>query len=388
MSTEKQFKMVAKTIFGFEELAMQELKELGAANIEKGLRAVTFEGDMGFMYKANLSCRTVIKILKPILEFSAFTEKSLYDGIRKIEWDTIFNLNQTFAIDATVHSEYFTHSLFASQKMKDAIVDQFRDKYNERPSVNVKNPDIQLNIHIKEHLVTVSLDSSGESLNKRGYRMETNVAPINEVLAAGLVIMSQWDTHVPLLDPMCGSGTILIEAAMIANNIPPSINRSFFNFMNWNDFDKPLFEKIKDNLVQKIKHNPVKIMGYDKDQSVLEKAEATIQKAGLSKYIELKQMNFFQSKKTIEGPLFMIFNPPYNERIDIETETFYKSIGDTFKKNYPGTIAWFVTANLEGLKHVGLKASRRIVVANGQLEGRFAKYEIYEGTKKFVRTEE
>lgn len=385
MSEEKQFKMVAKTIFGFEDLAMNELQELGAANVEKGLRAVTFMGDMGFLYKANLSCRTIIKILKPILEFSAFTEKSLYDGIRKIEWDTVFNINQTFAIDATVHSEFFTHSLFVSQKMKDAIVDQFRDKYNDRPSVDVKNPDIQLNIHIKEHLVTVSLDSSGESLNKRGYRLETNVAPINEVLAAGLVIMSQWDTQVPLLDPMCGSGTILIEAAMIANNIPPSINRSHFNFMNWKNFDQPLFEKIKANLMQKIKHNPVKIMGYDKDQSVLEKADATIRKAGLSKYIELKQMNFFQSKKTIESPLFMIFNPPYNERIDIETETFYKSIGDTFKKNYPGTTAWFVTANLEGLKHVGLKASRRIVVANGQLEGRFAKYEIYEGSKKVIK---
>jgi putative N6-adenine-specific DNA methylase len=382
----EQFNMVAKTIFGYEELLEKELIALGAADVAKGKRMVSFKGDLGFLYKANLACRTAIKILKPILQFNAFTEKSLYDNVQSIDWSKVFNLHQTFAIDATVHSEFFNHSLFVSQKVKDAIVDQFRDKYNERPSVDLKTPDIRINIHINEHEVSIALDSSGDSLNKRGYRAETNVAPMNEVLAAGLVMLSDWHGQCDFLDPMCGSGTILIEAAMIAQNIPPNRNRKYFAFMKWNDWNEPLFAQIKENLLRKIKPLEVKITGYDKDQSVIEKALNNIKLAGLEKSIAIKQMNFFQSKKETETPLHILFNPPYNERIDIETETFYKSIGDTFKKNYPGTTAWFITANLEGLRYIGLKASRKIVVANGQLEARLAKYEIYSGTKRvFLR---
>lgn len=383
----QEFKMIAKTIFGFEELLMEELEELGAKNIEKGRRAVSFEGDMTLLYTTNLACRTAIKILKPILEFKAFTEKSLYEQIQTFDWKTVLDLKQTFVIDATVHSEFFNHSLFVSQKVKDAIVDQFRNEFNERPSVDIKNPDIRIHVHINEHEVSIALDSSGDSLNKRGYRQETNVAPMNEVLAAGLIKLSNWDFETDFLDPMCGSATLLIEACMMAQNIPANINRKWFAFMNWNSFNTNDFEALKKKLMSQIKPLKAELKGFDKDQSVIEKAMNNIRLAGLEHQISLKQMNFFQSKKDNEKPLHLLFNPPYNERIDVETESFYKTIGDTLKQNYPNTNAWFITANLEGLKYVGLKTSRRIVVANGQLEARLVKYEIYQGSKK-VKTED
>lgn len=376
------FKMIAKTIFGYEELLEAELKNLGAINVQKGMRMVSFEGDKGFMYKANIACRTAIKILKPIHTFEALNEHELYAGIREINWENYMGVRQTLAIDSAVFSDFFTHSLYVSQKVKDAIADQFRDKYDLRPSVDLESPDLRINIHIHHNVVSVALDSSGESLHKRGYRLSTNVAPINEVLAAGLVILSGWDGQCDFLDPMCGSGTILAEAAMIAYNIPANIHRREFGFERWRDWDANLFNTVKESLLKKRRDFKFTIKGFDIDPTAVSKARENIHNAELDKYIKISQGDFFNSKKETEGPLHILFNPPYDERIDIDTETFYKSIGDTLKKNYPGTNAWFITANLEALKFVGLKASRRREVANGTLDARLVKYEIYEGTKR------
>jgi putative N6-adenine-specific DNA methylase len=379
---EDNFKMIAKTFFGFEEILAKELRQLGAQEIEQGTRMVGFKGDKGFMYKANLSLRTALKILKPIYYFRANNERALYKGIYSMDWSEYLNANQTFVIDATVHSEYFNHSEFVSQKSKDAIVDQFRERTGQRPSVDKTYPDLRINIHIDKDQVSVALDTSGASLHQRGYRTATNIAPINEVLAAGILLLSGWDGQGDFLDPMCGSGTFLAEAAMIACNIPANINRREFAFEKWNDWDNGLFDTISDSLLKKVREFHYTITGYDKAPSAVLKAKDNIRNANLDEYITIRERNFFDTEKETKGPLHMVFNPPYGERLDIQMERFYAEIGDTLKKNYPGTNAWFITGNLDALKFVGLKPSRKIKLFNGSLESRLVKYEIYEGSKR------
>ena len=376
------FKMVAKTLFGFEALLAKELRNLGAGYVKEGIRNVSFEGDTGFMYKANLCLRTAIKILKPISTFYVRDEKDLYNKIYALDWPSYFGDEETFAIDAIVNSETFTHSLFVSQKVKDAIVDKFRAVNGRRPSVDTRLPQFPINIHIQRNQCTVSLDSSGSSLHQRGYKTATNIAPINEVLAAGILLLSGWDGRSDFLDPMCGSGTLLIEAAMIACNIPANINRESFAFKNWKDFDEELFKKIAAVSLNKTREFHHSILGYDKAPSAIRKAIENIENAGLSEYISLSQEDFFKTTKASEGPLHMVFNPPYGERLNVEMETFYAKIGDTLKQHYPGTNAWFITANLEALKFVGLKTSRKIKVFNGKLESRLVYYQMYAGSKK------
>jgi putative N6-adenine-specific DNA methylase len=378
----ENFKMIAKTFFGFEEILAKELQLLGAQDVEIGTRAVSFKGDKGFMYKANLSLRTALKILKPIYYFRANSDLNLYKGIQSMDWSKYLNANQTFVIDTTIHSDYFKHSQFASQKAKDAIVDQFRERTGQRPSVDKDYPDLRINIHIDRDQVSVALDTSGASLHHRGYRTATNIAPINEVLAAGMVLLSGWDGNSDFLDPMCGSGTILAEAAMIACNIPANINRKEFAFEKWNDWDNDLFDQIVESLLKKVKEFHYTIKGYDKAPSAVSKAKDNIKNANLDDYITIEQQNFFDTKKETVGPLHMVFNPPYGERLDIDLERFYREMGDTMKQNYPGTNAWFITANLEALKFVGLKPSRKIKLFNGSLEARLVKYEMYEGSKR------
>ena len=386
----ENFKMIAKTFFGFEEILAKELQLLGAQNVEIGTRAVSFKGDKGFMYKANLSLRTALKILKPIYYFRANSDLNLYKGIQSMDWSKYLNANQTFVIDTTIHSDYFKHSQFVSQKAKDAIVDQFRERTGQRPSVDKDYPDLRINIHIDRDQVSVALDTSGASLHHRGYRTATNIAPINEVLAAGMVLLSGWDGNSDFLDPMCGSGTILAEAAMIACNIPANINRKEFAFEKWNDWDNDLFDNIIDALMKRTREFHYTIKGYDKAPSAVHKAIDNVKNANLDDYITIEQQNFFDTKKETSGPLQMVFNPPYGERLDIDLERFYREMGDTMKQNYPGTHAWFITANLEALKYVGLKPSRKIKLFNGSLEARLVKYEMYEGSKrtKFQVTEE
>lgn len=378
----ENFKMIAKTLFGFEELLAKELRDLGAQEVQLGTRAVSFYGDKGFMYKANLSLRTALKILKPIHQFRAFNEQALYKGIRDIQWSQFLNTNQTFVVDVTLHSENFKHSQFVALKTKDAIVDQFREQKGARPSIDKDHPDLRINIHIDREQVSVALDTSGASLHHRGYRRVTNIAPINEVLAAGMLLLSGWKGESDFMDPMCGSGTLLVEAAMIACNIPANINRKEFAFEKWSDWDNVLFDTIIDSLMKKTREFHYSIIGYDKAPSAVAKARENVMNANLDDYVTLTQANFFETEKQTQGPLHMVFNPPYGERLEINIERFYRELGDTLKQSYPGTAAWFITANLEGLKHVGLKPSRKIKLFNGSLESRFVNYELYAGSRK------
>ncbi|WP_152537345.1 THUMP domain-containing class I SAM-dependent RNA methyltransferase [Aquimarina pacifica] len=376
------FKMVAKTLFGFEEVLARELRNLGAERVEIGNRMVSFYGDTGFMYKANLCLRTAIKILKPIASGRVRNEKDLYTFIQSIRWQEYLAIEDTFAIHATVNSTIFTHSHFISLKTKDAIVDQFRERTGERPSIDLDHPDLSLDVHIQGDLCTLSLDSSGGSLHHRGYRTATNIAPINEVLAAGLLLLSGWDGQCDFLDPMCGSGTMAIEAAMIACNIPANLNRKEFAFEKWLDWDMDLFEKIEESCLNKTRDFRYSIVGMDKEYSAVRKANVNVENANLTDFIKIKEGDFFESVKEIEGPLHMVFNPPYDERLEINISEFYSKIGDTLKRNYSNTNAWFITGNLESLKYVGLRPSRKIKVFNGKLEGKLVKYEMYAGSKR------
>lgn len=374
--------MLAKTLYGFEEILAKELQALGASAIVIGNRNVTFEGDMGFMYKANLCLRTAIKIIKPIHHFTVRNEDDLYRKLYEMDWEPYLALDQTFAIDATVHSDQFTHSLYVSQKTKDAIVDKFRQTHGKRPDVDIKDPHMRINVHIHKDQCTISLDTSGASLHHRGYRTATNIAPINEVLAAGLLLLSGWDGQSDFMDPMCGSGTFLTEAAMIACNIPANINRKGFAFEKWPDFDNTLYRTIVDASLKKTREFHHKIIGYDKAPSAVRKAQDNVEEANLTDWIEIERKNFFKSEKVTQGPLHMVFNPPYGERLNLDMEEFYKAIGDTLKQAYPGTHAWFITSNLPALKFVGLRPSRKIKVYNSHLESRLVYYQMYEGSKK------
>ena len=379
---QNNFEMVAKTLFGLEEVLETELKNLGAINVKKGVRNVRFEGDKGFMYKANLSLRTAIKILKPIKQFKIFNEDDLYKKIYAIKWENFLDNNGTLAVDATVHSSRFTHSKFIALKTKDAIVDRFRDQSSKRPNIDLDYPDLRINIHIEESLCTVSLDSSGQSLHKRGYKTATNIAPINEVLAAGMLLLSGWDGQSHFLDPMCGSGTLLIEAAMIACNIPPNLNKKEFGFERWKDWDVDLFEKIEESVLNKIRGFEYAIIGYDKAPSAVRKAQDNVKNANLEEFIKIEQLDFFNSEKPVDGHLHMVFNPPYGERLSIDIPRFYSSLGDTLKQNYQDTQAWFIVSDFEAIKNVGLRPSRKIKLYNAKLEAKLLKYEIYSGTKK------
>lgn len=375
-----------KTFYGLEPVLAEEIKKLGGKNVEIKTRAVNCEGDLGFLYKINYSARTAVKIIVPIYEFKAFNEHKFYDKLLKFHWDQFMDVNQSFAIDATVHSERFTHSQFMTLKMKDAIADFFRTKYKQRPNVEPKNPDIKFNLHIDRDFVTVSLDSSGDPLFKRGYRKEQGEAPINEVLASGMLQIAGWDGKGNFLDPMCGSGTILIEAAMIAMDLPAQIFRKKFAFQNWKNYNEELFQKIKEFRINRIKEFEGKIVGYDIDARMLNAARINIEAAEMEDVIAVQKKNFFESTKEL-FPLLMVFNPPYDERISIKFDEFYKKIGDTFKTGYPNTLAWLISSDLQAVKKIGLRPSRKVKLYNGKLETRFLQYEMYEGSKKSKNNE-
>ena len=375
--------MVAKTLFGFEDILANELIQLGAMHVEKGVRNVSFVGDKGFMYKANLGLRTAIKILKPIHSFRVIREQDLYNNVKKIKWENFLKTDGSLAVDATVHHSIFTHSKYTALKTKDAIVDRFRETTGTRPNVDLRFPDLKINVHIDRQRCTISLDTSGESLHRRGYKTATNIAPINEVLAAGLIIMSGWDGQTDFMDPMCGSGTILAEAAMIACNIPPNLMRKEFAFERWQDWDVDLFEKIEESLLNKTRDFHHKILGYDKSPSAVKKAKENIKNAHLDEFITIKHEDFFKTQKAGCDKLHMVFNPPYGERLEnLNVEEFYGNIGTILKHGYPNTSAWLITSNLEALKYVGLRPSRKIKVFNAKLESRLVKYEMYEGSRK------
>lgn len=385
MDTEN-IKIQIKTFFGLETVLGEEIKKLGGRNVELKNRAVNCEGDLGFLYKINYAARTALKILVPIDEFKAYNETKYYDRLFKFEWDEFMDVNQTFAIDSTVNSERFSHSQFMTFKMKDAIVDYFQNKYGRRPSIETKSPDIKFHLHIDRELVTISLDSSGDALFKRGYRREQGEAPINEVLASGMLQLAGWDGKGNFLDPMCGSGTLLIEAAMIAMDLPAQLYRRRFGFQNWKNYDDDLFATIKQHRVDRIREFHGKIVGYDIDGRMLDAARTNVESAEMEDVIEVRRENFFDTKKDL-FPLLMVFNPPYDERISINDDDFYKKIGDTFKTSYPNTLAWLISSDLDAPKKIGLRPSRKIKLFNGKLETRFLQYEMYEGTKKLHKLE-
>tara|TARA_B100002052_G_scaffold43020_1_gene35402 strand:+ start:1563 stop:2741 length:1179 start_codon:yes stop_codon:yes gene_type:complete len=376
----KNFYMIAKTMFGLEEVLMKELRNLGAQDIKKMNRAVSFKGDLGFLYKANLNLRTALRILKPIKYFQAYNDQELYKKLKEIEWFKIFKLNNTFSTSATTNSDTFSHSKFASLLLKDAIVDKFREKYNKRPNVDTKEADIQINLHIAKNTCTVSLDSSGISLHKRGYKLNSLEAPINEVLAAGLILLSDWDKKKDFHDPMCGSGTILIEAALIAQNIPANIFRKKFSFQKWKDFDSNLWEKIKEVSLNKEINFNGKISGSDISNKAINICKKNINNALMNNTIKAFQSDFFSTK--IKEGTFVLFNPPYGERLQLKNADFYKNTGNTLKHSYEGCNVWLISSDILEMKFIGLKPTRKIKVMNGKLECSFRKFEIYKGSKK------
>ena len=381
MSNEN-FKMIAKTFYGFENILCNELLKLGAQKITKGLRSVSFYGDTGFMYKSNLSLRTALKILKPIKEFKFNDLDAYYESIKSIEWEKYMNIDSSFSINSVVfHSKIFNNSKFTSLKAKDAIADRFRSLFGRRPNVNTLNPDIKIEIHVNKSFCTISLDSSGESLHKRGYKKYNSTAPINEVLAAGIILMSGWDGKSDFFDVMCGTGTILIEAAMIAKNIAPNINRPSFAFEKWKDWNETLYETIEDSVKSKEIDYKFRIIGFDISNSMVKKAKKNIEISEIE-IIEIYKKDFFESKKYSDVESVLFINPPYNKRIPIDINLFYKKIGDTLKNNYDKTSAWIITANMEAIKSIGLKSSTSIKLFNAQLESRLLNYNVYSGSKK------
>lgn len=377
-----KFQLVAKTFRGLEDVLYNELEQIGASELKKGNRMVEFTGDKELMYRANFHLRTALRILKPIADFKAKDENELYDKIQEIDWSIYFDLKNTFAVDSVVHSEYFSHSKYVALKVKDAIVDQFREKFQKRPFVDADDPDVRISIHISNDLCNVSLDSSGDSLHKRGYRIKTNKAPLNEVLAAGMILLSGWNKQNVFIDPMCGSGTLIIEAAMIANNIPPGIYRKRFGFETWKDFDNDLLEKIYEEDSPEV-DSQIEIIGSDISEIAVRISRENITNAGLKKKINvlIKPVESYNPPKTDNG--IVITNPPYGERIKKnEIDNFYKLLGDTFKNKYKGYEVWLLSSNFEAIKHIGLRPSQKMTLFNGPLECKFLNYSIYEGSKK------
>jgi putative N6-adenine-specific DNA methylase len=377
---DENFYMLAKTMFGLEEILAEELRKLGAQNIQTINRAVSFKGDKGFMYKANLNLRTALRILKPIAHFQAHDEKELYKKLCEIDWTEIFDLDTTFATHATTHSEVFTHSKYASLVMKDAIADTFRKKFDKRPNVDPETPDVSINLHIAKHTCTVSLDSSGGSLHKRGYKLDAVTAPMNEVLAAGLILLSNWNKISDFHDPMCGSGTLLIEAALIAYNIPANIFHKQFGFERWKDFDEELWETIKEVSLDKETNYCGKITGSDNFQKAVRISRANIENVLMHDNIKVTNSDFFETD--INTGTFVIFNPPYGERIDLGINDFYEKVGTTLKHKYQECTIWLISSDIENMKLIGLKPSEKIKVMNGELECSFRKFEVYQGSKK------
>ena len=382
--------MIAKTIFGLEEILSGELQRLGARNIEVHNRAVSFTGDLGFLYKSNLCLRTALRVLVPFKTFKVSDEKSLYTAIQSVNWEDYIDVTDTFAVDTVINSELFTHSQYLSQKTKDAIVDQFRAKKGERPSVDLERPTLRINLHIFNDIATLALDSSGESLHKRGYRDKTNLAPINEVLAAGLVLLTGWDRRSNFIDPMCGSGTILIEAALIANNIPPGYYREAFGFQRWEKFmpfDEELWNTIFDASINKITNHTQTIIGGELSPNVAKKAKENCKLAKVEDVVSIRNCDM-KDFDVPAGKGVVVINPPYGERmVKDNIEELYKMMGDTFKQKFSGYDCWILSSNMEAFKRVGLRPSRKITLFNGQLECKFLKYEMYSGTKKIHKLE-
>ena len=373
-----RFEMVAKTFLGLEGVLADELRALGAEDVIEGNRVVAFKGDKELLYRANFACRTAVRVLKPFLKLRSSGADDLYEQLKSFDWEQLMNVTTTFAIDATVYSEDFNNSRFVTYRVKDAIADFFNEKYGKRPSIRLTNPDIRLDVHIAGRDVTLSLDSSGDPLFKRGWRVAQTDAPINEVLAAGIILLSGWDGKTDLIDPMCGSGTFLIEAALIGANIAPGVYRDHYAFQQWSDYDEELFNKIynDDSQEREFTH---KIYGSDIEGKAIAIARANVKNAGLNQYIELERRDFNEIEEVPAGGT-LISNPPYGERLNVEDiETLYHDMGFKFKHTFQGYNIWLICNNEELYYKVGLKPSIRYKLNNGGLDCELLQYVIFDG---------
>ena len=374
--------MTATTMAGLEPILFRELVALGAGQPEQHIRAVSFTGDLGFMYKANLCLRTALRVIVPIKEATVPNESALYSQIYRLHWEELIKPGQTIAVRSVANSDEFNHTLYVSHKVKDAICDRLRHKFDWRPNVDTKDPDHTINIHIHQNNLSVGINSSGKSLHKRGYRVDKGLAPMNEVLAAGIVQITGWDKRSAFLDPMTGSGTIAIEAALYAMNIPPGILREDFGFMNWPDFDEELYTTIYDACLNHIDDEAPIILASDLSPNMVRKAKKNIATAKMNDAIKCVTKDFFETEKPAERGV-MVINPPYGERMDHEeTDVFYKEIGDYLKSDYSGWDCFMISSELSALKSVGLRSSQRTILFNGSLECRLVKYEMYQGSLK------
>ncbi len=385
---ENKFELVAKTFQGLEEVLAEELRSLGAENVMPGKRMVSFDGDLEMLYRANLSCRTALRILKPFFKFRAGDADSLYERAKEFDWSTLLSPDKTFSIDTVANSDEFRHSRFVTYRVKDAIVDWFKDRYGEdkRPGVRLQDADVMINVHINGRDVTLSLDSSGESLHKRGYRVAQTEAPINEVLAAGIILRTGWRGDTPFVDPMCGSGTFLIEAALIAANINPGIYRRGFAFERWPDFDADLFDRLyNDDSNERLV--ACKIYGADISPEAIRSAGENIKSAGVGKYIELERRAISTWEEAPKPAGVLVTNPPYGERISApDMEGLYQTIGTKLKRVFTGYHAWILGYRDEYFAKIGLAASEKLPILNGSLECSLHEYVIFEGDRKsFVR---
>lgn len=381
---EQEFELIAKTFMGLEPVLAKELTQLGANNVQIGRRMVSFTGDKELMYRANFQLRTAIRVLKPISHFKASSADDVYNKVKEIDWTQYLSLEKTFAVDSVVFSEEFKHSKFVSYKVKDAIVDQFRENTGKRPNISVSNPDIRLNMHIAEDNCTLSLDSSGESLHRRGYRQESVEAPLNEVLAAGMIMMTGWNGDTDFIDPMCGSGTLLVEAALIARNMAPGLFRKEFAFEKWPDFDANLFDTIynDDSLEREFSHH---IYGYDIDIKAVNTAKLNVKAAGLTADVTVSEADFKDFTQPSQKSV-IVMNPPYGERISTpDLLGTYKMIGERLKHQFRDNEAWVLSYREECFDQIGLKPSIKIPLYNGSLECEFRKYQIFDGKLKDFR---
>ena len=381
-----EFEMIAKTFQGLEEVLAKELVELGANNVQIGRRMVSFTGDKAMMYKANFHLRTAVRILKPFLHFKAANADEVYDFVKSVNWEQYLDATSTFSVDSVVYSDVFRHSKFVAYRVKDAIADYFNEKFGERPSVRLNNPDLIFHIHIAGEDCTLAFDSSGESLHRRGYRVETGRAPINEVLAAGMIMLTGWHGECDFIDPMCGSGTLPIEAALIARNIAPGVYRQGYAFEKWKDYDSALFKSIyeDDSAEREFEH---KIYGYDVDGRMVACARRNVKSAMMNDYIEVECRDIKDFEEPA-SPAIMVVNPPYGERLVPEKLLqVYKDLGTRLKHAFQGNEAWVISNNYDCFDQIGLKASARIPLYNGDLDCEFRKYELFQGKYKGFRDE-
>lgn len=373
---------LAKCPAGLEELLAGELESLGATDIEILIRAVSFSGDKKLMYEANYLCRTALRILVPIKQLTFKDEDEFYNRLKALPWENYIDENQTLAIDSTINSSIFTHSHFVSQRAKDAIADRFREKTGARPSVDLENPDLRINLYIYQDSVNVSLDSSGASLHKRGYHTVNAEAPLSEVLAAGMIMLTGWHGECNFMDWMCGSGTLLIEAAMIAMNLPAGQFRTDYGFMKWKNFDAELWAQVKDEALDNQRDIEISIIGSDISAKNLRAAEINIKNALLHKDIQLR-VSDFRDVHPPEGAGILVSNPPYGERIQVEdVNELYREMGNALKRNFEGYRAWLISADLRAIKLIGLKPMAKINLYNGQLECRYVGFDLYHGSKR------